>query len=256
MKATSIYFSTTGTTKKSVMQMAKVFDESFIDRDVTLWKNVKQEEQFNQDEIVIFGAPVYGGRIYSGAVKRFKHFKGKKTPCIIVAVYGNRDFDDALIELYDLVKTQGFIPVGAAAVVAQHTYGQIQVGRPNEEDLMQNRKFAQKIYEKIAHGDLSEVTVPGHRPYKEGGTGGSFRPTTLEGCSRCGLCAANCPEGAINPKNPMILDETKCIACFRCIKECPEKAKAMDSPQYDAFVKDFNVRLAKRRENVYFDNIF
>lgn len=256
MKTTCVYFSATRTTRKSVIEMAKVFDKQFKDRDLTLWKNVKQIEKFKQDEVVIFGAPVYGGRIYNGAIKRFKHLKGENTPCIIVAAYGNRDFDDALIELYDLVKAQGFIPVGAAAVVAQHTYGEIQVGRPSEEDLSQDRKFAQKIYEKIVSGDLSEVSVPGHRPYREGGTGGSFRPTTLEGCSRCGLCAANCPEGAINPDNPMQLDETKCIACFRCIRECPEKAKVMDSPQYEAFVKDFNVKLAKKRANVYFDNIF
>lgn len=256
-KTTCIYFSATRTTQKSVRAMAKVFDEHFIDRDLTLWENVKEEEKFGKEDLVIFGAPVYSGRIYEGAIKRFKHIKGEGTPCIIVVAYGNRNFDDALIELYDLAKAQGFIPVGAAAVVAQHTYGEIQVGRPNAEDLLQDEAFAKKVYEKLANGDLSEVNVPGHRPYREGGQGGSFKPTTLAECNKCGLCAANCPEGAINKENPAIfLDETKCIACFRCIRECPIGAKVMDSTMYTGFVKDFNVKLALRRENVYFDNIF
>lgn len=37
------------------------------------------------------------------------------TPAIAVCVYGNRDYDDALIELKDAIEANGFKTVAAAA---------------------------------------------------------------------------------------------------------------------------------------------
>ncbi|MEE1071611.1 MAG: 4Fe-4S binding protein [Cellulosilyticum sp.] len=253
-QTTCVYFSATGTTKRSVVEMARILDESYEEMDLTICNEAIQESRFGKNDFVIFGAPVYSGRIYEGAIKRFKKIVGEQTPCLIVVAYGNRDFDDALIELYDLAKTQGFIPIGGAAVVAEHTYGAIQVGRPNEVDLEEDRKFAECIKQKLMRKELAEVPMPGNRPYRVGGKGGSFRPTTTNECIECGLCSTLCPEQAILKENPRILDDGKCISCFRCIRQCPAKAKVVETQEYQTFVKDFNIRLAQRKENLYILN--
>ncbi|HBT49150.1 MAG: NADH dehydrogenase (Quinone) [Caldanaerobacter subterraneus] len=44
-----------------------------------------------------------------------------------------------------------------------------------------------------------------------------------EKCKACGICAKNCPVGAIfgKPKTPYVIDQEKCIKCGTCIDKCP-----------------------------------
>ncbi|MBO5337767.1 MAG: 4Fe-4S binding protein [Lachnospiraceae bacterium] len=249
-KVTAIYFSATGTNKRSVCTIAQEFVEKIETVDVTMWNSVEQERTFEEEELVVIGAPVYGGRIYEGARERFTHFHGKNTPCIVTVTYGNRHYDDALLELADLMKTQGFRVVAGAALIGQHTYGDIQKGRPNEQDLEEDRIFAKKVKEKLQNSDWQEPHIPGNSPYKDGGNGGAFRPLTNEKCVGCGICVAKCPQGAIQADCKTIDD--KCIACFRCIQVCPVKAKNMDTPEYIEFAENFSKRLEARRENEWF----
>ena len=76
----------------------------------------------DRDYLVVFSSPVYGGRIPKVARGRFANFFGNKTPCVITVTYGNRDFDDALLELYDFATANGFDVIGAAALIGRHTY--------------------------------------------------------------------------------------------------------------------------------------
>lgn len=68
--------------------------------------------------------------------------RGADTPCIVTVTYGNRDFDDALLELAEFVRERGFLPIAGAALVGEHTYGSIQPGRPLPDDLREDRAFA------------------------------------------------------------------------------------------------------------------
>ena len=248
----AVFFSPTGKSKAGAEAIAGEIGRKAVEIDLTVRGHEPKKDDFGNRDIVVFGAPVYSGRLYKGAVERFAKLKGHDTPCIITVTYGNRDYDDALLELRDLVAAQGFAPFAGAALVAQHTYGDIQAGRPNSADLLEDRTFAGRAIKKLAEEGPALVQVPGNRPYKEGGGGGKFRPRTNENCVQCGLCAANCPEGAIAGSDFSRIDNEKCIACFRCIKICPAHAKNMDVPEYNEFAANFTKRLSERRENQYY----
>lgn len=76
---------------------------------------------FGPDDLVLFGVPVYGGRIPSPAVQTLRRMQGSRTPAVLVAAYGNREYDDALLELADIAAANGFIPFAAAALIAEHS---------------------------------------------------------------------------------------------------------------------------------------
>ncbi len=246
------YFSPTGGTKEGALAIAAALGAP-VELDLTLVTAKPAVTEFSADDVVVFGAPVYGGRIYAGAAKRFSALHGNGTPCVVTVTYGNRAYEDALIELYDLAAANGFIPVAGAALVAQHTYGDIQRGRPNDEDAAADRAFGDKVEAKLKSGERTPCAVPGNRPYKDGGRGGKFRPLTDAGaCISCGICASECPEQAIDYVDVSKIDGDKCIACFRCIRACPTDAKNMNDEKYNAFAAEFTEKLKARCENEYF----
>lgn len=65
-----------------------------------------------------------------------------------------------------------------------------------------------------------------------------------------GICVKECPTMAIEKDYRTINDN--CLSCFRCIRNCPEKAKNSDTEEYKAFASDFSEKLKERRENEYF----
>lgn len=54
-----------------------------------------------------------------------------------------------------------------------------------------------------------------------------------DSCVYCGLCAKNCPEGALTvdrKEKKWVLDEEKCVKCGLCIGKCPKKCLAFEEP--------------------------
>ena len=246
MRVAAVYFSPTGNTKKSVEAMAAAMNAEYETVDLTPPANQNVVCQFGPEDLVIIGMPVYAGRIPMVAAPRLDGIRGRQTPCLLVATYGNRHYEDALVEMEDIAKKQGFVVKGAAALVGRHTYGTIQIDRPDADDLAADAEFAKKA----AASDGLTCIIPGNRPYKEAIPGGKFKPLTSDACVGCGICKRGCPVEAIGENfqvNPEI-----CISCFRCIRTCPVQAKNMDVDAYNAFSADFSAKLAARRENEYY----
>ncbi len=98
-----IYFSLTGTTQKVLESIAEGIAVEDVEHiNLTLPEGTQQIIPFFSDELVIIGAPVYGGRLPVDVIKRFKQLKASKTLAILIVLYGNREFEDALLELNNL----------------------------------------------------------------------------------------------------------------------------------------------------------
>ena len=100
----------------------------------------------SKNDFAVIAMPVYAGRVPALAIKRLKNIKADNTPCAIIAVYGNRAYEDALVEMEDAVKEQGFVVKGAIAAIAEHSiFRQFGERRPDVDDVMQLVDFGKKI---------------------------------------------------------------------------------------------------------------
>lgn len=115
--------------------------------------------------MIIIAMPSYGGRCPVPAIERLKQIKGNQADCIVVAVYGNRAYDDTLIELEDTASSLGFNVIAGISAVAEHSImHQYATNRPDFTDKEQLAKFAKMI---LNRNDYDTTTIPGKRPYKK-----------------------------------------------------------------------------------------
>lgn len=253
-----ICFSPTETSKKIIQGIAKgmgVDKVELIDLTIMGKKNVKVE--FSDTDFVIFGTPVYGGRISARAAERFADIKGNNTLAAIVVVYGNREYEDALLELKNIAVDSGFLPVAAGAFIGEHSFSTkefpIAQGRPHKEDISEAEKFGKSILnqiQQISNADnIKTVYVPGNFPYKEGvALSKTAASTDNDICTMCETCAAVCPTGAITYKDDVITDNDKCILCCACVRVCPTDARELSMPPIPEITKRLydNCKTAKK----------
>lgn len=223
-----LFFSATYTTRKIVRIIAQQIGEVVTEYDITQTA-VQQKVDLDMNDLLIIGMPVYAGRIPSGVLESIDKFKGNNTPAIIVCVYGNRNYDDALLELNDTVEKNGFRPISAGAFIAQHSiFPSVGKNRPDNEDIAQIKAFAYKSADYLNTiadiTSLSSLQLNGNRPYKVPGNI-PLSPRCNTKCNGCGSCVKLCLTNAIPEENPRKSNKAKCIACGRCIVVCPQKAR-------------------------------
>ena len=180
------------------------------------------------DDGAVIAVPSYGGRVPAVAARRLAQVQGGGARAVLLCVYGNRAYEDTLVELADLAEAAGFRVVAAVAALAEHSIARkFAAGRPDDADKAVLAEFGARIRAKLDAGDTAVPALPGHRPYKPLGVR-SMVPRTAKRCIECGRCAAACPVGAIDAADPRRTDADLCIGCMRCVKLCPVEARTID----------------------------
>lgn len=261
----ALFFSPTGTTERVVTAAAETAAEALhipvVRCDITPLSMRKAGKQFGAGDLVIAGTPVYAGRVPNVLLNDLKLLAGNGALAVPVVCYGNRNFDDALVELRDILEDGGFHTVAAGAFIGEHSFSNVLAkGRPDADDLCKARDFGNEIGRRVEALEcpFAPVAVPGTpKPYrgyyKPRDRQGNFidirkvKPLTGESCDDCGLCAAVCPMGSIDSEDVRQVKGI-CIKCGACIKKCPKQAKYYDDAGYLYHRTELEEGLTFRRE--------
>lgn len=280
MSYAQIVFSPTGGTARVADILTKNW--SAIEKiDLSKAETDFSEYKFTPEDIVLIAMPSFGGLAPKPAIDRLSQISGNGAKGIVVAVYGNRAYEDTLVQMQDTAEKSGFHVIAGVSAVAEHSIiRQYAAGRPNQSDVDQLSSFAAKIADKISgksfkdnslkdkspenksledkfpeekplEDKISKLVLPGNRPYKKAG-GVSLVPKCTSSCTSCGLCAKACPVQAINLNNPQVTDGNQCISCMRCVSLCPENARKVNSVMTSAAALAIKKACSEKKENELF----
>lgn len=219
------YFSPTGGTKKVSSIFADAMEKEVI------WHDLGSKEPMMEKpegEMTVVASPVFGGRIPSVVREKIEKFSGTGKKAVTIAVYGNRAYEDALLEMNDILTKCGFTVIASGAFVAQHSMApEVGAGRPDGEDEKEIHKFTETVKNSTA---VENVQVPGNRLYKPE-MNLPVAPISLPSCTKCGKCVTVCPTNAISVADgAVITDIEKCILCMACTHICTEQARIRPLP--------------------------
>lgn len=240
--------------------------------DFTLPEKRSEEASFSPQDLVVFGVPVYAGRVPNVLLKYLDTIQGGGALAVPVVLFGNRNFDDGLIELRNILEKDGFHTIAAAGFVGEHSFSTILgAGRPDSADMALADRFADQVAEKLkrmdetaeaagsaepnaaeaaaetsgAAGDAAGAWTPIHvrgedpirgyyQPRDRQGNHIDIRKVKPKVAESCTRCGI-CAE--VCPMGSIDREDVTqyvgiCIKCGACIKKCPEHARYYDDPGY------------------------
>lgn len=269
-KVWAVYFSATGTTKKVAEHIANGIGSKIgapvCTIDFTHADARKQILKFSKDDLVIFGTPVYAGRVPNILLPYLnENIKADNAYAIPIVLFGNRSYDDALKELMIILNKDGFHILAAGAFIGEHAFSKtLAAGRPDDSDMLYADELVDKAIKRVCQSANSSMDVisfndgeplrPYYKPKDRNGMDINIlkvKPNTNDNCIKCGLCARICPMGSISYEDYITIKGI-CIKCGACIKNCPKEAKFFDDEGYLYHKMDLEEMYSRRIEPVIY----
>lgn len=247
-KVYALYFSPAGSTRRLTTTLASALAESFgvslETVDITLPAAREESHAFTEGDLVVCGSPTYAGKLPNKLLSYWKErLAGNGALAVALVTFGNRAYDNSLAELCTCLAGNGFRTVGAGAFACRHVFSEtLAAERPDKDDFAELAKLGAAVAARIAKANEppEAATVPGDADapyYTPRGTDGEpknflkAKPKTSDACVQCGVCAALCPMGSIDPADVSNVPGI-CIKCHACVRECPMGAKYFDDEAF------------------------
>lgn len=248
----TVYFSPTKTTETISKAVTDAIVEDRGDAttsiDLTSPGSRPTPLKAGKEDMLVFGFPVYGGRVPGVLAESISRLEGAGTKAIPLAVYGNRDYDDALAEIIGLLGKQGFDVIAAAAFIGEHSMApRVAAGRPDADDIAVATRFGHEMAAGIEAGTSGTPHVKGTYPLESLAAASNEPPKTTDACTKCGTCVVRCPMGIIDADDPANIADG-CISCHACEKSCPENAKYFDDDHTAMVVNFLESKFMARKE--------
>lgn len=237
MSILMIFFSATGNTK----EIANVIREKLYNSnisvtmiDITSYSSRKEEILLNQYDAVVFGFPIYSMRAPRVCREWLETLDGKGMKCSVFFTYGGFGKDPAHYFIKKLLEKQNFKLISTAEFLGAHTFNRsgwkAVIDRPNQSDFEIAEDYIMKTVKRFLGDDLSELGEFEKPMYEinQFDQAEKYRFSLITNlptrdskkCSMCGLCEKLCPVNAMNMQKGIA--DNNCIACFRCIANCPD----------------------------------
>lgn len=201
MKLYEFCFSPTGGSLKVSEILSRAWDCEKVFVDLT-----RQEGSYpvpGKEDVCIVTAPSYSGRVPAPEAERLQKLSGNGAAAVLVTVYGNRAFEDTLIEMKDLLMQAGFHCAAAVAAIAEHSImREVAAGRPDAQDEAELEDFGRQIRCVLEEGRGAEsVQVPGNHPYRETHAS-ALKPAAKKAVSAAALVPRSARRGRFAKKIP------------------------------------------------------
>ena len=155
----AVFFSPTGTTRTVVSLLARTLAAE-LSAPLESYNLLPAAPEVTPPsgplDVTVVGLPVYAGRLPNVLLPYLEQWEGRGALAVPVVLFGNRNFDDALIELRDLLEQRGYHTLAGAAFVGEHAFCRtLAAGRPDSADLDQAQRFARAVADKLPGRPLS-----------------------------------------------------------------------------------------------------
>lgn len=169
MKVFDIVFSPTGGTEKASGYIANALEGETVAVDLTDSGLGFRTVATTKEDVAVIAVPSYGGRVPAVAAERLGMMRGNGAQAVLVCVYGNRAYEDTLVELEDAAKDAGFRVIAAVSAIAEHSIVRRMppVGlmhRTRRSSLGLRIRFSKRYLQEMLLSRLFRAIVPIRRP--------------------------------------------------------------------------------------------